>query len=105
MDKNTNKPTLMTPRDRILKAVNHQPVDEFPTDIWVVSEMWVKLGAYFDTQDRIEIHDHFGVDVLIPIQWRCGDWDLDWLKDDFRQALCFHGGIDNQQNPAFWLGG
>jgi uroporphyrinogen decarboxylase len=42
-----------------------------------------------------------GVDVLNPIQWRCGNWDLDWLKDRFGQQLCFHGGIDNQKTLPF----
>ncbi|HKJ26816.1 MAG TPA: uroporphyrinogen decarboxylase family protein, partial [Anaerolineales bacterium] len=42
-----------------------------------------------------------GIDVLNPIQWRCGDWDLDWLKREFGQKLCFHGGIDNQQTLPF----
>jgi uroporphyrinogen decarboxylase len=42
-----------------------------------------------------------GMQVLNPIQWRCGDWDLDWLKDEFGQDLCFHGGIDNQHTLPF----
>ena len=42
-----------------------------------------------------------GMEVLNPIQSRCGDWDLDWLKDEFGQDLCFHGGIDNQFTCPF----
>jgi uroporphyrinogen decarboxylase len=38
-----------------------------------------------------------GIDVLNPIQWRCGDWDLHALKGRFGKRLCFHGGVDNQQ--------
>ena len=38
-----------------------------------------------------------GIDLLNPIQWRCGDWDLDALKASFGERICFHGGIDNQQ--------
>lgn len=41
------------------------------------------------------------MDILNPIQWRCGDWDLDWLKDNFGNRLCFHGGIDNQHTLPF----
>ncbi len=37
-----------------------------------------------------------GVDILNPIQWRCGDWDLQVLKAEFGDRLCFHGGVDNQ---------
>ena len=38
-----------------------------------------------------------GIDVLNPIQWRCGDWDLEALKAEFGARLCFHGGVDNQE--------
>jgi uroporphyrinogen decarboxylase len=38
-----------------------------------------------------------GIDILNPIQWRCGDWDLAALKTEFGQRLCFHGGVDNQE--------
>jgi uroporphyrinogen decarboxylase len=42
-----------------------------------------------------------GVQILNPIQWRCGDWDLGALKDQFGTDLCFHGGVDNQQTLPF----
>ena len=42
-----------------------------------------------------------GINVLNPIQWRCGDWDSDWLKTEFGKELCFHGGIDDQHTLPF----
>ena len=42
-----------------------------------------------------------GVNVLNPIQWRCGDWDLDLVKEEYGQHLCFHGGVDNQYTLPF----
>jgi len=42
-----------------------------------------------------------GIDVLNPIQWRCGDWDLEALKAGYGDRLCFHGAIDNQQTLPF----
>ena len=42
-----------------------------------------------------------GMQVLNPIQWRCGDWDLDELKRDYGEDLCFHGGVDNQYTLPF----
>ena len=42
-----------------------------------------------------------GIQVLNPIQWRCGDWDLRALKQQFGEKLCFHGGVDNQQTLPF----
>ena len=42
-----------------------------------------------------------GIQILNPIQWRCGDWDLAALKRDFGKQLCFHGGVDNQETLPF----
>ena len=42
-----------------------------------------------------------GIDVLNPIQWRCGDWDLAALKAAYGDRLCFHGGVDNQRTLPF----
>ena len=42
-----------------------------------------------------------GIDVLNPIQWRCGNWDLEALKAGYGDRLCFHGAIDNQQTLPF----
>ena len=42
-----------------------------------------------------------GIDLLNPIQWRCGDWDLEELKRQFGHKLCFHGAVDNQQTLPF----
>ena len=40
-------PEQMTPCERMLAAINHQPVDRIPTDIWAVPEVWAKLKAHF----------------------------------------------------------
>ncbi len=42
-----------------------------------------------------------GIDVLNPIQWRCGNWDLAALKADFGGQFCFHSAVDNQQTIPF----
>ena len=42
-----------------------------------------------------------GIDILNPIQWRCGDWDLTALKAEFGDRICFHGGVDNQYTLPF----
>lgn len=42
-----------------------------------------------------------GIDVLNPIQWRCGNWDLKALKSEFGSQLCFHSAVDNQQTLPF----
>jgi len=42
-----------------------------------------------------------GIDILNPIQWRCGDWDLAALKADYGDQICFHSAVDNQQTLPF----
>jgi uroporphyrinogen decarboxylase len=42
-----------------------------------------------------------GIDILNPIQWRCGNWDLAALKAEYGRRICFHGGVDNQQTLPF----
>ena len=42
-----------------------------------------------------------GIDILNPIQWRCGDWDLAEVKAQYGSRLCFHSAVDNQQTLPF----
>jgi uroporphyrinogen decarboxylase len=42
-----------------------------------------------------------GIDLLNPVQWRCGGWDLVDLKARYGAKLCFHSAVDNQQTLPF----
>jgi len=42
-----------------------------------------------------------GIDLLNPIQWRCGGMEREALKRDFGARVVFHGGMDNQQTLPF----
>jgi len=42
-----------------------------------------------------------GCHVLNPLQWHLPGWDLQKLKNDFGNKICFHGGIDNQDVLPF----
>lgn len=57
----------MTNRQRVLAAVNHQPIDRFPTDIWAVPEVWDMLKAHFHTGDTLEIYDRLGIDGIVGL--------------------------------------
>src|SRR6266545_4585857 len=57
----------MTPRERILAAIRHQPVDRLPTDIWATPEVWQRLKAHFRTDAHFEIFDSLGIDGIIGI--------------------------------------
>lgn len=62
----------MNPRERILAAIHHLPVDRFPTDIWATGEVWERLYRHFGIagrtpSDRLALYDHLGVDGIISI--------------------------------------
>lgn len=42
-----------------------------------------------------------GIDILNPIQWSCGDWDLEALKRIYGKDVCFHSAVDNQNTLPF----
>jgi uroporphyrinogen decarboxylase len=42
-----------------------------------------------------------GIDLLNPVQWRCGGMEREALKRDFGSRIVFHGGVDNQQTLPF----
>jgi len=48
----------MTSRERILAAINRQPLDRIPTDIWATSEVSQKLAGHFGSYDNAlrELH-------------------------------------------------
>ncbi len=57
----------MTPRDRILSAIHHRPVDRLPTDIWATPEVWQRLKDHFKTEDPLEVCDRLGIDGMAGI--------------------------------------
>ncbi len=42
-----------------------------------------------------------GVEILNPIQWKCPNMDLHWLKREFGKYLCFEGAVENQEILPF----
>jgi uroporphyrinogen decarboxylase len=54
-----------------------------------------------DCRRLLPLLTEMGIDILNPIQWRCGDWNLRALKTEFGDRLCFHGGVDNQVTLPF----
>jgi len=54
-----------------------------------------------DIRELIPELVEMGIDILNPIQWRCGNWNLRVLKGDFGDRVCFHSGVDNQVTLPF----
>jgi len=63
----------------------------------------IKVFHHDDGAIRSLIPDfiEMGIDVLNPLQWTCPGMELDGLKRDFGDDICFHGGVDNQRVLAF----
>lgn len=62
----------MNHRQRILAAINHEPLDRFPTDIWATPEVWQALYQHFDLpgdtpEDRLKLYDYLGIDGIINV--------------------------------------
>lgn len=53
----------MTPRQRALAAVDHQPVDRVPCDFWAEEPTWRRLMAHVGHEDRHRLLDDLQVDV------------------------------------------
>ncbi len=54
-----------------------------------------------DMRALLPVLTGMGIEILNPIQWRCGDWDLAALKAEYGARLCFHGAVDNQATLPF----
>ncbi len=57
----------MTPRERVLAAVRHRPVDRLPTDMWATTEVYDKLFAHLGVHDLVSLYDRLGIDGIINV--------------------------------------
>ena len=53
----------MTPRERVLTALQHERPDRTPCDFWAEPPTWNRLMAHVGHQDRDRMLDELGVDV------------------------------------------
>jgi len=63
----------------------------------------IKVFHHDDGAIRPFIPDliEMGIEILNPVQWTCPGMELEGLKRDFGDYLCFHGGVDNQRILSF----
>ena len=72
----------MTPRERILAAINHQPTDRIPLDYWGVSEITQKLFDHFNVHDMLGLAKAMELDMIMwagptmTAPGRHGDWNV-----------------------------
>ena len=48
----------MNTRERMLAAINRQPVDRIPTDIWATGEVWRKIRDHFGQEADLAVELH-----------------------------------------------
>jgi len=95
----------MTPRDRILAAIGHQPVDALPTDFWGVAEITDALFKLFNVGDMKGLAQKLDMDKIMSVSpnltaSRNGMWDIDYIQ------VPLPGGAGYYNEPArFVLGG
>ena len=53
----------MTPRERVLTALRHEPPDRTPRDFWAEPPTWNRLFAHVGHADKDRVLDQLGVDV------------------------------------------
>ena len=91
----------MTRKERVLAALNHEPVDRVPTDFWGVTEIIQKLMDHLRAADDIELADKLGIDkvmVVDPplINDRQNMWDITYKK------VPLAGGFGYYDEPEFF---
>ena len=52
----------VTPRQRVERAIQHQPVDRIPFDFWAVPEQWLNLKQYLEVDTDEELLQLLGID-------------------------------------------
>ena len=75
----------MTRKERVLAALNHEPVDRVPTDYWGVPEITQKLMEHLGAKDDIDFADKLGIDKVMVVDpplvnGRQNMWDITYKK-------------------------
>jgi uroporphyrinogen decarboxylase len=55
----------MTPKQRVLDAINHKRTDRVPLDLWVTKEVMSKLCAHFQTDEADTVMKELGADIRL----------------------------------------
>ncbi len=63
-----SKGAELTPRTRVLLALEHRETDRVPVDILATPEVWVNLRSHLGIHDPEDVMRHLGVDLRHPRQ-------------------------------------
>jgi len=59
----------MTSRERVLAAINHEPVDRVPLDFGCTSEVWVKMKEHFGSDEAINEALHLDASAWVDAEY------------------------------------
>lgn len=100
----------MTSRERVWRAIRHQPVDRCPVDLGGTRQTGISVWAYAHTSWKVMLHSdgalrpllpsiiEMGVDILNPVQASAVGMDPARLKEEFGGRLVFWGGACDGQS-------
>ena len=54
---------MMTPRERVLTALDHCTPDRTPRDFWAEEPTWKRLLAHVGHDDQARLLDELGIDI------------------------------------------
>jgi uroporphyrinogen-III decarboxylase len=100
----------MTSRERVVRAINHEPVDRVPIDLGSHMSTGISMFAYWNLRehlglstdsiwipDMVQCLAYVDVDVLNPVQISAENMHPQELKTEFGDEICFWGGGCNTQ--------
>ena len=94
--KNRFAKSQMLPRERILAAINHSPVDKLPLDYWGVPEVTDKLFKHFNVANEMQLAKAMDIDLIFGVGAsmtkpnRNGDWDIQMKRSPLPDGSGFY---------------
>jgi uroporphyrinogen decarboxylase len=88
----------LTPRERVVLALDHRETDRVPVDFLATAEAWARLQSYLGIDDQEAVLRHLGIDLRHPRQpyigpespvHADGSWSDAW---GVRRRAVAHGG-------------
>jgi uroporphyrinogen decarboxylase len=90
----------MNHRERILAAINHQPLDRLPTDLWATQEVFDKLYAHFHVDNVLDLYDRLEIDGIMDVpppyvgpplkvdgDYRVDEWGMGYRKQAYTAGV------------------
>ena len=66
-EKNRERRRLMSPRERVMAAIDHQATDRVPADLWAEEEVWQRLIRDLGARNRDDILEQFNIDLRVRL--------------------------------------